>query len=141
MLLVFVVASIILIVKLFRAEPEPGSYKILILCIAGGVLGSGISALISVLGRISDGWELSSGTKIPSKKNPDKFVARMAPFFIGRPFLGAAMGILIYTGIKSGYLILVREADKPSFSPEGLLFFSILGGLFAKTFLVKLERV
>ena len=97
--------------------------------------------MLSVLGRIADGWELSSGTKVPSKKKPGKFVARMAPFFIGRPFLGGAMGIIIYTGLKSGYLILVKGAAEASFSPEGLLFFAILGGLFSKTFLEKLKEV
>ena len=141
-LLFFIVLSGVLIVKLFKGDVDGNSYKILILAIAGGALGSSISALISVVGRIAAGWELSCGTKVPTEEHPDKFLARMAPFFIGRPFLGGAMGLLVYTGLTSGFLILATDkTSKADFSPEGLLFFAILGGLFAKTFLAKLKEV
>ena len=51
------------------------------------------------------------------------------------------MGLLVYAGLKSGALILARQPPGESFSPEGLFFFAILGGLFAKTFLAKLKVV
>lgn len=114
-----------------------------LLCVLGGTLGSSVSALISVANRIANGWEFEDGTKYPKKKPRDKFVARMVPWFIVRPFLGSAMGLLVYVGIKGGYLIAVQNASQGTshgtFSREGLLFFAFLGGLFAKTFLEKLK--
>jgi len=63
----------------------------------------------------------------------------MAPFFIIRPFLGSAVGVLAYVGIVGGFLIAVEDAGAAQFSDEGLLFMTILTGLFAKTFLEKMR--
>jgi hypothetical protein len=120
--------------------PEPG-LRAIGLCVAGGTLGSSISALLSAADRISHGWEFSGGAKYPTPEPKDKFVARMIPFFFVRPFLGSAMGLLVYVGLTGGYLIAVQNADGVTFSPEGLLFLAFLGGLFAKTFLEKLRAV
>jgi hypothetical protein len=111
----------------------------IMLCIAGGTLGSSVSALVSAAERISHGWEFSLGDKYPASEPTDKFVARMLPFFIIRPFLGAAMGLLIYAGVTGGYLIAVENAQNVTFSRQALLFFSFLGGLSAKTFIEKLR--
>jgi hypothetical protein len=110
-----------------------------VLSVVGGALGSSVSALISAAERISHGWELSSGVKYPAENPKNKFVARMMPFFIIRPFLGAAVGFLAYVGIVGGFLIAVENADATQFSGEGLLFITILTGLFAKTFLEKMR--
>lgn len=130
-----------------------------LLCVASGMLGSCISALFSAAERIANGWELASGAKYPPPQpeapdastshakdeqadkagKKDKFVARMVAFFVVRPFLGAAMGLLIYAGVTSGYLIAVEDAASVTFSRNGLLFFSFLAGLFAKTFVEKLR--
>jgi len=111
------------------------------LCVFGGTLGSSISALLSAADRISHGWEFSEGDKYPAPEPKDKFVARMVPFFVIRPFLGSAMGLLVYVGLTSGYLIAVQNAEGATFSPEGLLFLSFLGGLFTKTFIEKLRAM
>ncbi len=109
------------------------------LCVVGGTLGSSISALLSAADRISNGWEFSGGYKYPAEQPKDKFVARMVPFFIVRPFLGSAMGLLVYVGLTGGYLIAVQNTQAATFSREGLVFLSFLGGLFAKTFIEKLR--
>ena len=113
----------------------------ILLCIMGGALGSSISALLSAAERISHGWEFSGGEKHPAPEPKDKFVGRMVPFFMIRPFLGAAMGLLIYAGITGGYLIAIENAGNATFSRPGLLFFSFLAGLFAKTFIEKLRAM
>jgi len=113
----------------------------ILLCVAGGTLGSAISALVSAAERISHGWELSGGEKYPAETPKDRFVARMVPLFIIRPFLGSAMGLLVYAGVTSGYLIAVENAGQAIFSRQALLFFSFLGGLFAKTFIEKLRAM
>jgi hypothetical protein len=115
--------------------------KPILLCVLGGTLGSSISALLSAADRISHGWEFSGGEKYPTPEPKDKFVARMVPFFIVRPFLGSAMGLLVYVGLTGGYLIAVQNAEQATFSREGLLFLAFLGGLFAKTFIEKLRTM
>jgi hypothetical protein len=107
----------------------------------GGTLGSSLSALLSAADRISHGWEFSGGDKYPAAEPRDKFVARMVPFFIVRPFFGSAMGLLVYVGLTGGYLIVVQNAQGATFSREGLLFLAFLGGLFAKTFIEKLRAM
>lgn len=113
----------------------------ILLCVLGGTLGSAISALLSAAERISHGWEFSEGDRYPTPEPKDKFVLRMVPFFLVRPFLGSAMGLLVYAGLTSGYLIAVENAQDATFSRQGLLFFSFLGGLFAKTFIEKLRAM
>ena len=105
------------------------------LCVLGGTLGSGVSALISAADRISHDWEFQDGTKYPTDETEDKFGQRMVPWFIVRPFLRSAMGLLVYVGITGGYLIAVQKGTSAgAFSREGLLFLAFLGGLFAKPF-------
>ena len=113
----------------------------ILLCVMGGTLGSSVAALLSAAERISHGWEFSGGDKYPAPEPKDKFVARMVPFFIVRPFLGSAMGLLVYVGLTGGYLIAVENAGDATFSRQGLLFFSFLAGLFAKTFIEKLRAM
>lgn len=110
-----------------------------LISVVGGTLGSSISALVSAAERASHGWESSGGTKYPADGPKDKFVARVAPFFIIRPFLGSAVGFLAYGGIVGGFLIAVEDAGAAQFSDEGLLFITTLTGLFAKTFLEKMR--
>jgi hypothetical protein len=112
-----------------------------LLCVVGGTLGSSISALVSVVERISHGWEFSGGDKFPGPEPKDKFVARMVPILVVRPFLGSAMGLLMYAGLTGGYLIAIENAGSATFSRNGLLFLSFLSGLFAKTFIEKLRAM
>jgi hypothetical protein len=147
-LLALSIASIAEGLFLLGAEPPLNVGKLCLnidmlnalLCVLGGTLGSSVSALISAADRVSHGWEFKDGTKYPTDETKDKFVHRMVPWFIVRPFLGSAMGLLVYVGITGGYLIAVQKGTSAgTFSWEGLLFLAFLGGLFAKTFLEKLR--
>ena len=129
------------VVLLSQAPATDSAARTIWLCVVGGTLGSSISALLSAADRISHGWEFSEGHKDPAAEPKDKFVGRMAPFFIIRPFLGSAMGLLVYVGLTGGYLIAVQNAQGVTFSREGLLFLAFVGGLFAKTFLEKLRAM
>ncbi|MBM3211151.1 hypothetical protein FJZ33_02960 [Candidatus Poribacteria bacterium] len=116
--------------------------KVIIICIMAGGMGSSISALISAAERIAHGWELDiegETIKYPNEGPKDKFVSRMVPFFMIRPFFGFAMGLVVYLGIQAGYLIAVSNQSEKSLSLEGLMFLSFLAGLFAKTFIEKLR--
>ncbi len=114
-------------------------YVPLMLCISAGTFGSSIMALLSSAERIAHGWELSKGQKLPRDVPKDKFVAKMIPQFMVRPFLGSAMGFVVYAGIVSGYLTAVKSADVGQFSQLGLIFLATLSGLFDKTLLAKLK--
>ena len=139
MILLSLSLVVALLAKVTLAGISDFSTQRILLCVMGGTLGSSISALLSAADRISHGWEFSGGDKYPAPEPKDKFVARMVPFFIVRPLLGSAMGLLVYAGLTSGYLIAVENAQDATFSRPGLLFFSFLGGLFAKTFIEKLR--
>lgn len=131
-----------ILTKLFETQDgtSASAWRVL-LCVVGGTLGSSISALLSAADRISHGWEFSEGDKYPGPEPKDKFVARMVPLFIVRPFIGSAMGLLMYAGLTGGYLIAIENAGSATFSRNGLLFLSFLGGLFAKTFIEKLRAM
>jgi hypothetical protein len=143
-LVIWIVAMLALAVGLLDREiaGEPG---FAILALAGGALGSAVSAVVSAAGRVANGWELSDGKKLPpddpERPPKDMFVAKMAPFFLLRPFLGAATGFLVYVGIVGGVLIAATEPPRPgeNLDPYGVLFLSTLGGIFAKTFLEHLR--
>ena len=53
------------------------------------------------------------------------------------------MGLLIYAGLTGGYLLAVDDANPKdvNFNRQGLLFFSFLAGLFAKTFIERLRAM
>ena len=121
------------------AEPRTNP-RVIALCVTAATLGSAVSALISAADRYAHGFELADGTKLPQAQPADKFVERMAPWFLIRPFLGAAMGLLVYVGVVGGYLIAVDTDDEVRFNPHSLAFLSFLGGLFAKTLLEKLRK-
>jgi hypothetical protein len=46
----------------------------------------------------------------------------------------------MYVGLVGGFLIVTTgDLESADFSPEGITFLAILGGLFAKTFLERLR--
>jgi hypothetical protein len=98
------------------------------LAIIGGTLGSAVAALLSAAQRVANGFELSNGAPWPREAKGEKFNARMAPFFVIRPFLGAGAGLIMYSGAASGLLISTSKLTTTS-----LLFIALLAGLFAKT--------
>ena len=97
--------------------------------------------LAEELKLLPSGYQASFCRGFAKEEPKDKFLARMSPQFILRPLLGAVMGLLVYGGIIGGYLITVQVENLSitSFRPEGLLFVSLLAGLFAKTFIEKLR--
>jgi len=68
-------------------------------------------------------------------------VGKMIPGFLARPFLGAAVGFLVYLAVVRGFWIVISPNSGSEFRPFGLAFLSLFGGLFAKTFLKKLNGV
>ncbi len=110
------------------------------LSLLAGVAGSTVSALQSSSQRIANGWELADGTKLPARSPKDKFAARLIPLFAMRPVMGAMMGLLVYVGLVGGFLIATTDGSQ-SFSAQGIVFLSGLGGLFAKTFVERLKVV
>ncbi|MER3483695.1 MAG: hypothetical protein C4332_11635 [Meiothermus sp.] len=138
------VASVWLLLTAEQTPATTRAFWLTLFCVATGFLGSSLSALISAADRISNGWETSNGGKWPKNaKKEDRFGSRMVGWFLVRPLLGAAMGFLVYIGVVGGYLIAVVATTKPpspgDFNPYALGFLSLLGGLFAKTFLERLK--
>jgi hypothetical protein len=120
---------------------DTATIQIILLCIYTGTLGSSVMALRSIIDRIAFGWELSDGSKLPKKEPPDKFVGKMLPGFLARPFLGSAAGFLVFLAVTSGYWIAISPNSSVEFIPFGLGFLAFLGGLFAKTFFIRLKGV
>jgi hypothetical protein len=106
-------------------------------CVVLGTLGSAVAAVLSAADRVATGWELSDGTPRPKGAKGEKFNARLLPLFIIRPFLGAAMGFVVFAGVKSEWLIKTEQGKE--FPLYRFLFLAILSGLFAKTLLDKLK--
>lgn len=110
------------------------------MCTAAGLSGSTVSVLISMADRLSNGWELKSGKKLPENaKKPDMFGRRMIPWFVIRPFLGAVMGLIVYVGLSGGLLMAHVESGS-DMTTLRLIFWALLAGLFAKSFLESLKR-
>jgi hypothetical protein len=126
---------------------EFSNTDVILLIIALGTLGSAISALVSVADRFGTGVEYESGTKYPPPEvlepgKPDQrsmFVKRMIPWFFVRPLLGATAGLLTYLGVIGGYFVAVANPEDVDVRLYSVIFFSLLGGLFAKTLLEKLK--
>jgi hypothetical protein len=120
----------------------PGSERLMATAILGGVLGSAISALRSVCDRIARGFELDDGHRRwpPHAPHGEKMTVRMIPYLLVRPVLGAGTGLVAYAGVVGGFLIATSR-EPATFSGEGILFFALLAGLFAKTFLVRMDIV
>jgi hypothetical protein len=102
-----------------------------------------VSALISAADRLSTGWELENGKKVPEDPSrPDTFVQRMVPWFLIRPFLGAAMGLAVYLGLSTR--LIAGEGDSAInniIEPRlNIVFIALLAGLFAKKFLESLRK-
>lgn len=96
-------------------------------------MGSGISALRSSLQRTANGWEFSSGLKLPSDDPKDKFSIKMSSFFYFRPILGVVASIIVFAMIESEIVEIVNRTE------YHLIFWCILAGLFAKTLFDKLN--
>jgi hypothetical protein len=109
-------------------------------CLVGGTLGGSLSALLSAADRWANGLESWAGKKFPGPRPKDKFSLRMAPFFLIRPVLGGALGVVVYAGIRSGLLFAQKNGtDDAQLNMHALAFYATLAGLFAKTLLERLK--
>jgi hypothetical protein len=70
--------------------------RLAVLAIAAGTLGSTVSASVSAVERKANGWEFEDGTKFPAEEPAAKFSKRIVYGFFWRPFLGAAMGFVMF---------------------------------------------
>lgn len=118
---------------------------------AAGWLGACVAAAMSVAQRRSNGWELNLGQKIPLGATGETFNRRMVPYFLLRPFLGAAFGLFGYCAILSGTLLTIgRPSASSGGSPTsasgdplqmlGLIAVGFLFGLFSKSLHEKLSQ-
>jgi hypothetical protein len=126
------------IAAVLRPEDEMSTQRLSLLSLLAGALGSAIAALASAADRISHGWELENGDKVPADGASDRFVRRTVPLFAIRPLLGAGTGVLAYTGLVGGLLFASSSGGEQP-RTESVLFFAILGGLFAKTLIERLR--
>ncbi len=119
----------------------PGSKRLLAVALLGGIVGSAASAARSTCERLALGFELDDGSAWPaSGRKGEKMSVRMIPYLLARPLLGGATGLVAYAGVVGGFLI-ATDKQPTTFSPEGILFFALLAGLFAKTFLLRMDVV
>jgi len=129
-------------IRLFLQVVNGGAVNglMMLLSIFAGTLGSSVSALRSVMDRRAHGWEFSTGLKYPEEQPPDKFSRGMVSSFLLRPVLGGALGWIVYVGALSGYLFPAGDPRMEGWV-EKMIFWSFLGGLFAKTLLDKLNEL
>lgn len=113
----------------FRPPADTFDWRLPILGIVAGCLGSSTAALRSALDRHANGIEDRDGNQWPdpnSKK--ERFNRGMGIWFLYRPVLGIVVGFLIYLAADAGLFGY-------SISPTRLGFFTLVGGLFAKSLL------
>jgi hypothetical protein len=61
------------------------------------------------------------------------------PWLILYPLLGAALGLIAFAGLISGFLV-ASGAKSATYSPAGLLFVAVLAGMFSPNFISALAR-
>lgn len=138
-LILLLICSLAFLVWALAAVPST-TLLLIGMCTAAGLSGSIVSVLFSMADRLSNGWELESGKKLPENaEKPDMFGRRMIPWFVIRPFLGAVMGLIVYVGLSGG-LLMVHVETGSDLAALRLTFLALLAGLFAKSFLESLKR-
>ncbi len=132
------VAIVVLMPKSFASND---STRLAVLALLAGALGAAVSGLVQTCDRYAAGLELTDGsTWPPNGKAVARFSERCVPFLVLRPVLGAVMGLIVYAGFIGGFLISTTKAPE-TFSPQGMVFISVLSGLFAKSFLARVRVV
>jgi hypothetical protein len=105
-------------------------------CLMAGLLGSCVAAFRSCLDRRANGFEDKFGNATPdSRTAKERFSDGMTAWFVGRPLLGAAIGVMALVAIRGHALGEVIGYDKLDKNPATLIFYVWLAGLFAKTLL------
>ena len=104
------------------------------LALIAGVFGGALSGMRSLNDRIANGWEHENGTREPDpSESKERFSKALLGGFLARPLLGAGTGVLVLAGAHAGQF----ETAKTLY---GIMFWSTVGGLFAKTLLDKLNE-
>jgi hypothetical protein len=97
-----------------------------------GLLGSATAAYISCLNRRANGFEDRQGNGFPDPLvKKERFGEGMSYWFLGRPFLGAVMGLIAYWGLSGG--ISYEGTTAFPESATRVAFIGSIAGLFAKT--------
>lgn len=106
-----------------RIDLSPGQTVYLFLVLMG-LLGSGLSGLRA----------------LAKYKGMGAFDANWTWWYIGRPFIGAAVGPIVYWAMRTG--IVGTSGSSPDvLDPFGVAIIGALGGLFSRNVLVKLAEV
>ncbi len=120
----------------------------LTLAAAAGVLGLVIISSAAVTNRTlleavalagAAGGCLLGGAAVSSYVGNRAFRASWTAYFAFRPFLGAALAVLLYFGIRA--LIVSSNAPVNAMNHYGILAFAFLSGLFSKNALDKLLEI
>jgi hypothetical protein len=136
-LLGVVSASVVLKESSSKTPPS-----ILTICVAASLFGSCVAAFRSCLDRRANGFEDKYGNTSPDpSQSKERFGDGMFSWFIGRPILGAAVGVLAYLGLTGQILSEGMASTLTVGPPTRLAFFTALAGLFAKTLLDLLLEV
>lgn len=103
--------------------------------LSAGAAGSAVAALLSLSNRSANGWELSDGTKRPTRVRDgiETFNSRLGPLFLQRPLLGAFTGWTLAMGLLDGPF----QVD--DISTVRVCFWALVAGFFAKTVLDTLK--
>ena len=120
-----------------KESPSPHLARI---AVVAGIFGSCIAAFRSCLDRRSNGFEDKDGNVAPGLEKKERFSDGMVVWFLGRPMLGGAVGLLVYIGLN-GEIFSVAAKEKILASRWEFLFYMILVGLFAKTILDLLRKL
>jgi hypothetical protein len=105
------------------------------LAVVAGILGSCIAAFRSCLDRRAAGFEDQYGNVAPGFEKKERFSDGMVVWFLGRPVLGAAVGLVIYAGLQGGVFSAAVKEGVLAGDPWKFFFYTTLAGLFAKTIL------
>lgn len=108
----------------------------MVLCMTGGALGASLTALLAAGERIARGWAFGNDALARTER---RFNARLAPLLAVQPILGAALGMVLLLALSSGAVMLLRLTEGTTFDPMGLLLFSVIAGLFARTLLARVR--
>ena len=135
--LVVVGAGFATAVLLSSAEDyaESTSFQV-VLCMTGGALGASLTALLAAGERIARGWSYGPDALARTER---RFNGRLAPLLAVQPILGAALGMVLLLALSSGSVMLLRLTEGTTFDPMGLLLFSVITGLFARTLLARVR--
>ena len=104
--------------------------------LVAGLFGSCVAAFRSCLDRRANGFEDRYGNASPDPKTTkERFADGMITWFIGRPLLGAALGVTTYLALRGEVFGESLGLKALQANPSRLMFYTWVVGFFAKTIL------